>query len=289
MKNILEVNNLSKNFNGFRLDNVSFSIPYGYIMGFIGPNGAGKTTTIKLIMDLVKKDGGKIRVFGRDHQQLGREIRQKIGFVYEECYYFEELSVVEMKRIVAPFYKDWDERIFQQYLKRFNLPAKKKIKELSRGMKMKFSLTIALSHHADLIILDEPTSGLDPVFRDEFLEILRELMQDENKGVLFSTHITADLVKIADYVCFIDKGKIVFSGVKDEILDDYVIVKGGKDLLTEENRKLFVGLKESEFGFQALSNDPAGIKLQLSDRVLIEKADLDAIMLYTIRRNRKDA
>jgi len=194
-----------------------------------------------------------------------------------------------MKRIIAPFYKEWDEQIFQQYLERFNLPAGKKIKELSRGMKMKFSLAIALSHHAGLIVLDEPTSGLDPVFRDEFLDILRELMQDESKGVLFSTHITADLDKIADYVCFINEGKVVFSGIKDEILGDYAIVKGGRDLLTEESRKLFIGLRESEFGFQALCNDPAKIKLQLGDRVLLEKADLDDVMLYTVRRNGKDA
>ncbi|OPX89353.1 MAG: ABC transporter ATP-binding protein YtrB [Pelotomaculum sp. PtaB.Bin117] len=194
-----------------------------------------------------------------------------------------------MKRIIAPFYQDWDERIFQQYMERFNLPAKKKIKELSRGMKMKFSLAVALSHHAGLIILDEPTSGLDPVFRDEFLEILRDLLQDESKGVLFSTHITTDLDKIADYVCFIDKGKIVFSGVKDEILGKYVIVKGSKDLLTEESRKLLIGLRENEFGFQALSNDAARLKSQLGDRILLEKADLDDIMLYTTRRNREDA
>lgn len=288
MANILEVNNLSKKFKDFHLDNVSFSVPYGYIMGFIGPNGAGKTTTIKLIMNLLNKDGGEIRVFGRDHQDFEKEIKQKIGFVYEECYYYEDLSVKEMKQVIAPFYRDWDEPVFQQYLVRFGLPAGKKIKELSRGMKMKFSLAVALSHHADLIILDEPTSGLDPVFRDEFLEILRELIQDETKGVLFSTHITSDLDKIADYVCFIEKGNIVFCDVKDEILNKYTIVKGGRDLLTEENRGLFISLRENEFGFQALCSDPSRIKSQLGDRVICEKAGLDDIMLYTIRGNRKD-
>jgi ABC-2 type transport system ATP-binding protein len=286
--NILEVNNLSKKFKGFHLDNVSFSIPYGYVMGFIGPNGAGKTTTIKLIMNLLNKDGGEIRVFGRDHQDFEKEIKQKIGFVYEECCYYEDLSVTEMKRVIAPFYRDWDEPVFQRYQSRFGLPAGKKIKELSRGMKTKFSLAVALSHHADLIILDEPTSGLDPVFRDEFLEILRELMQDEAKGVLFSTHITPDLDKIADYICFIDKGSIVFCDDKDEILNKYNIVKGGKDLLTEETRSLFISIRESEFGFQALCGDTARIKSQLGDRVIVEKAGLDDIMLYTIRGKRED-
>ncbi|OPX86149.1 MAG: Daunorubicin/doxorubicin resistance ATP-binding protein DrrA [Pelotomaculum sp. PtaB.Bin104] len=289
MENILEVNNLSKKYKDFQLDNVSFSVPYGYIMGFIGPNGAGKTTTIKLIMNLVKKDAGEIRVFGRDHQQEEREIKQRIGFVYEDCYYYEELSVLEMKRIIAPFYRNWDERVFQHYLAAFGLPGGKKIKELSRGMKTKFSLAVALSHHADLIVLDEPTSGLDPVFREEFLEILQDLLQDGGKGVLFSTHITADLDKIADYVCFINEGKVVFNGVKDEILGSYAIVKGGKELLTEESRRLFVGLRENEFGFQALCRDPARVKAQLGDRALFEKADLHDIMLYTVRRVPKDA
>ncbi len=286
MANLLEVNNLSKKFKDFRLNNISFSVPYGYIMGFIGPNGAGKTTTIKLIMNLINKDGGEIRVFGQDHKEFEKEIKQKIGFVYEECYYYEDLSVTEMKRVIAPFYRDWDEPVFRRYQERFGLPAGKKIKELSRGMKTKFSLAVALSHHADLIILDEPTSGLDPVFRDELLEILRELMQDETKGVLFSTHITSDLDKIADYICFIEKGNIVFCDVKDEILNKYSIIKGSRDLLTEENRRMFISIKESEFGFQALCGDAARIKLQLGDRVILEKAGLDDIMLYTIRGKR---
>lgn len=284
MENILEVSNLYKKFKGFQLDKISFSVPYGCIMGFIGPNGAGKTTTIKLIMNLVKKDGGEIRVLGRDNLQDEREVKQRTGFVYDECYYYEELSVEEMKRIIALFYRNWDEQVFQQYLARFGLPGGKKIKELSRGMKMKFSLAVALSHHADLIVLDEPTSGLDPVFRDEFLDIL----QDGGKGVLFSTHITVDLDKIADYVCFINEGKVVFSGVKDKILGNYVMVKGGKELLTEKSRRLFTGLREDEFGFQALCHDPAQVKIQLGDRALLEKATLDDIMLYTVRRGPRD-
>lgn len=171
MSNILEVKNLRKEYKDFTLDDVSFSLEKGFIMGFIGPNGAGKSTTIKLIMNLIKNDGGSIKILGLDNIANEKEAKEKIGFVYDENYFYEELNLTEMKNIIAPFYKNWDERAYQKYIKDFNLPAKKKIKELSKGMKMKFSLAMALSHGAELILMDEPTSGLDPVFRSEILDI----------------------------------------------------------------------------------------------------------------------
>jgi ABC-2 type transport system ATP-binding protein len=210
MNEILEVRNLTKNYLGFSLNNISFTLEKGYIMGFIGPNGAGKTTTIRLIMNLIRRDSGEIRVFGLDNIKDELEVKERIGFVYDENHFYNELSVLEMKKIIAPFYSRWDDSVFKDYLDRFELSPRKKIKDLSRGMKMKFSLVISLSHHADLLLLDEPTSGLDPIFRSELLDILAEIIQDENKSIFLSTHLTADLDKIADYITFINLGELVF-------------------------------------------------------------------------------
>lgn len=283
MSNILEINNLTKKYKDFKLDNISFKLEKGFIMGFIGPNGAGKSTTIKLIMNLVKKNSGEIKVFGLDNIEYEKEIKQKIGFVYDENYFYEELNLIEMKNIVAPFYKNWDNTAFNNYMSDFNLPVKKKIKELSKGMKMKYSLAIALSHGAEFIIMDEPTSGLDPIFRSEILDILYSVIQDENKGILFSTHITTDLEKIADYITFLNKGKIIFSDAKDNILENYNIVKGDKSLLDEDIRKEFVGIRENSFGFEALTNNNEKTIRLFKNNALIEKANLEDIMLYTVR------
>lgn len=283
MGNILEINNLRKQYDNFLLKDIGFSLESGYIMGFIGPNGAGKSTTIKLIMNLVKRDSGEIKIFGKDNIKYEREVKERIGFVYDENYFYEELTILEMKRIIAPFYKRWDNGKFEKYLKQFNLPPKKKIKELSKGMKMKFSLAVALSHGAELIIMDEPTSGLDPVFRNEILEILQSLIQDENVGVFFSTHITTDLEKVADYITFINNGQIIFSRTKDDILEDYGIVKGGKELLDRDIRQMFLGIRENSFGFEALTNDINKIRKTFGKSVLIERPSLEEIMVYTVR------
>lgn len=289
MPNILEIENLRKVYGEFTLKDVSFTLPRGYIMGLIGPNGAGKSTIIKLIMNLVKKDGGKINIFGLDNLQNEVEVKQRIGFVYDENYFYEELTVEQMKKVIAPFYGSWDENLFQKYLKEFEISPKKKIKELSKGMKTKFSLAIALSHHAELIIMDEPTSGLDPVFRNEILDILADLLQDENKGVLFSTHITSDLDKIADYITFINKGEVVFSETKDEILDNYAVVKGAKQLFHQDIKSEFVGIRENKYGFEALTKNVQKTRKffrEVREEVVIERATLEDIMLYTVRGER---
>jgi len=284
MDYILEVKDLRKEFKNFTLDNISFKLEPGYIMGFIGPNGAGKSTTIKLIMNLLNKDGGEIKIFGKDHIKYEKEVKNKIGFVYDENYYYEDLTINSMKNIVASFYSNWDDNKFYQYIKEFDLNPKAKIKTLSKGMKMKFSLAVALSHNADLIIMDEPTSGLDPVFRREILDILYSVIQDDTKSIFFSTHITTDLEKVADYITFINKGKIVFSEAKDDILQNYAMVKGGLDLLDKDIRKEFIGLRETSVGFEALTDDVGKIRNLFGEKVLIERASLEDIMVYTVRR-----
>ena len=283
MDYILEINNLRKEFKNFTLDDISFKLEPGFIMGFIGPNGAGKSTTIKLIMNLIKKNGGEIKVFGKDHIKYEKEIKDRIGFVYDESYYYEDLTIHQMKNIVASFYSKWDDNQFNYYIHEFDLNPKAKIKTLSKGMKMKFSLAIALSHNADLIIMDEPTSGLDPVFRREILDILYNIIQDDSKSIFFSTHITTDLEKIADYITFINKGKVVFSKSKDEVLESYAIVKGGIDLLDKDTRKEFIGLRETPVGFEGLIDNLDRIKSIFGSQVLIEKTTLEDIMVYSVR------
>lgn len=284
MEPILEVKNLRKSFKDFSLKDISFSLERGFIMGFIGPNGAGKSTTIKLIMNLLKRDAGEINVFGLDNIKDEMKVKNKIGFVYDENYFYEELTVGEMKRVIAPFYKEWDDEVFKKYIRDFNLSTEKKIKDLSKGMKMKFSLAIALSHDAQLLIMDEPTSGLDPIVRSELLDILSYIIQDEKRGVFFSTHITSDLDKIADYVTLLNNGEIIFSKQKDEILENYGIVKGGKELLDRDTLKNFIGVKENQYGFEGLVKDRNQVKRLFKEKVVIDKPSLEDIMLYYTRR-----
>ncbi|NLP13700.1 MAG: ABC transporter ATP-binding protein [Clostridium sp.] len=284
MTPILEIKNLRKEFKDFCLKDISLSLERGFIMGFIGPNGAGKSTTIKLILNLMKRDSGEINIFGKDNIAYEREVKNRIGFVLDESHYYEEITIREMKSIIAPFYDKWDEGIFKKYVKEFGLSMDKKIKELSKGMKMKFSLAVALSHDAELLIMDEPTSGLDPVVRSELLDILSDLMQDENKGVFFSTHITSDLDKIADYITFINNGEIVLSTAKDDILDNFGLVKGAKELLRGNDSKEFIGIQENQYGFEALVQNKEEFRKLYGDKIVIEKPTLEDIMVYYTRR-----
>lgn len=276
----LEIKNLSKSYKDFKLDDISINIEKGYIMGFIGENGAGKTTTIKLIMNLLNKDSGTISVFGMDNVKNEKVIKEDIGFVYDECFYYETLTVEENAKIVSKFYKNWSWSDFDKYIKKFEVSKKKKINELSKGMKMKFALAVALSHKAKFIILDEPTSGLDPVVRNEVLDILYEAIQDGETSVLISTHITSDLERVADYITYINKGKIVFSKEKDEVLDKYKIIKGSKEALTAEVKKCFIGLRESRFGFEGLTNDVNKVKSMLDYDIVVDNSTLDDIMVF---------
>ncbi len=282
---MLEINNLSKEFfMGFKLDNITFDLEPGYIMGLIGPNGAGKSTLIKLIMNLIKKDSGEIKIFGKDYIKFEKEIKDRIGFVYDESVFYENLSIDDMKNIIAPFYSKWDDIAFYDYLKKFDLGPLYIIKKLSKGMKMKFALSLALSHHAELIIMDEPTAGLDPIFRRELLDVLYDVVQDENKSIIFSTHITTDLDRIADYITYIKNGKLVFSDSKDEIMSTYKVVKGAREDLDYNIRKEFLGLRETNIGFEGLTDNIEGIKYKIND-VVIERPTLEDIMYYTRGRD----
>jgi len=250
MSYILEISELSKKYKYFQLNNVSIELEKGVIMGFVGSNGAGKTTVIKSILNLINKDSGSIKLFGENNSRNYVKLKDRIGFVFEENCFFDHLNLKEQKNLVAPFYSNWDEEAFQKYAERFGLILNKKYKTLSRGMKVKFALALALSHQAELLILDEPTSGLDPMFRHELMDILAEYISDGEKSVFFSTHIISDLEQVADYITFIDKGEIIFSKPKDELIDEHLIVKGGK--LDNEFSKVCLGIREHSYGFEAL-------------------------------------
>ena len=252
--NILEVEGLCKSYdNSFTLKNVSFAVPTGYIMGFIGPNGAGKTTTIKSIINSVRYSSGTIKLFGEDSLASTAQINEQIGVVMDAPFYSEDWTMNDVEAAVSPFYSQWDREKYAELLSTFGIEKKKKVKELSRGMKVKLMMAVALSHDARLLILDEPTSGLDPVARDELCDLLGAFMADESKSVLFSTHITADLEKIADYITFIFNGEIIFSGLKETLLEKYVLVKGGLQDLDDDLKQLLIGLRTYETGFEGMA------------------------------------
>ncbi len=291
MENILEINSLRKEYDNFTLNDISFKLPYGYIMGLIGPNGAGKTTIIKLIMNLIRKKSGDIKVFGMDNIENETDIKSRIGFVYDIPPFYDHLTLNQNKAVVAQFYREWDQDLFLRYAGDFDLDLRAKFKTLSRGMKMKFQLAMALSHNAELILLDEPTSGLDPVFRRELLDHFSRIIQDEKKSILFSTHITSDLERIADFVTFIKDGQIVFSDEKDSVLESWGVVKGGKELLEKEDAGIFKGIKTHEYGFEALVSDVSQARKIFSRSVTIEKPTLEDIMFFMTSKNggKKDA
>lgn len=279
MTNILELSNLTKKFDSFSLNNVSFSLPKGFIMGFIGHNGAGKTTTIKLILDMLKKDSGSIKVFGKDNLIYKNEVMERIGVVMDSTYFVEEWNLADLEASVSPFYKNWNSKKYNDLLDDFYLDKSKKIKELSRGMKVKLMIAVALSHDADLLILDEPTSGLDAVSRNELMDILSDFITDENKGVLFSTHITTDLERVADFITFINKGEIVYSGTREELLEKYLVIKGGRGILEPSQRELILGYREHSVGFDGLIE--ASMLRMMPESVVYEPCNLDDILVRT--------
>jgi len=283
MNNILEVNGLTKKFDTFSLDNVSFSLREGCITGFIGINGSGKTTTIKSILGLILKDAGNIKFRGKEIERTEREFKNHLGIVLDEGYFYENITIKEMKSIIAPAYSTWDETVFKKNLERFRLQSNQKISTLSKGMRMKFAIALAISHHADLLIMDEPTSGLDPLVRSELMDILLEFMKEDGKSVFFSSHITSDLDKVADMLILIDKGAIVLTEEKEVLLDTHGFVKGDNKLLNEHTRKLFLKLHETKYGFEGVTDKKAVVRQQMNG-VLIERPTIENIMLGYVRR-----
>ena len=287
MDNILEVNGLVKRYPAISLDSVSFSLPEGCVTGFIGTNGAGKTTTIRSILNLAHKDAGTIKIFGLDAEEHEKEIKDRIGIIMDGSYFYNDLSMRDMKSIIAPAYSKWSDADYQSYMDKFDLDPKQKISTLSSGMRMKYALVLALSHQAELLIMDEPTSGLDPLVRSQFLEIIKEYMKNGGKGVFFSTHITSDLDKIADMLILINGGKIIFQRNKDDLLDTFRTVKGNTTALNDQNKKLIRGLRVSAFGFTGITDQVPEIKKEMPD-VLLEKATIEDIMLAYIGGDNSD-
>lgn len=252
MNNVLEVKSLTKTYQDFTLDKISFSLPEGYIMGLIGPNGSGKTTTIKSILNMAGVDGGSITLFGKDNIAAEQEIKKEIGAVFDSSYFVDEWKMADVEKSFSLFYPRWNSTKYWDMLSRFRISRDKRVKELSKGMQMKLMLACVFSYDAKLLILDEPTSGLDPVSRDELLEILAEYIEDGHHSVLFSSHITSDLEKIADYITYLNLGNLIFSGGKEEFTDSYRIVSGNLSSLTPELEQKLKGIRKFSTGFAAL-------------------------------------
>lgn len=284
MDNVIELKNVTKKFKGFSVENINLQVKKGFVTGFIGANGAGKSTTIKMIMNLLKPDVGEVNVFGLDYSTNEKAIKERIGFVYDGNVFFEGLNLKDIKRIVAPAYKQWDDTLFYYFIEKFELPLNKAIKTFSKGMQMKASLALALSHHAELIIMDEPTAGLDPIFRRELLDLLQELMIDGNRTIFFSTHITTDLDRIADYIAFIQEGELVFNQSIHEVTENFALVKGELNLLDRDTEKAFIHVDRASTGFKALTNNMNAVENTFGDSVIIEQATLEDIMYYSKRR-----
>ena len=285
MENVIEIKDVVKDYGDFKLDHISFNVPEGSVCGFIGQNGAGKTTTIKLILDIIKRDGGEIKVFGENIDVNSAALRENIGVVFDEMGFHDFMTAKDLNIMMKNIYKNWDEELFFEYLKKFSLPSKKKCGDFSRGMRMKLQIAVALSHHAKLLVMDEPTSGLDPIVRNEMINIFRDFVVEEDHTILLSSHITGDLEKIADEVVFIDGGKIVLAGNKDEILEKHAILKCKKDEAALISKSLIVGMEQSSFGAEILVNDrnAAG---KLYPEMVIESAALEEIMIYYVNSKR---
>jgi ABC-2 type transport system ATP-binding protein len=277
MNSALEIQKLCKSYKDFTLSDVSFSLPMGYIMGFVGQNGAGKTTTIRLILNMISRDGGDVKIFGLDNVKDEQKIKQDVAVVFDDVYFVESWKVRDVERAVKGFYVNWSSKAFKEYITSFHLPVDKRVKELSRGMKMKLMLAVALSHEAKLLILDEPTSGLDPVARDELLGILGKYIADGEKSILFSTHITSDLEKIADYITVIEHGNIFYSGTRDDLVESYCVVRGGPHDLTDELRQKLIGLTTNIAGFAGLL--PASDAKHLDSGIVTETPSIDDILV----------
>ena len=276
--NALEINNLNASIGNFSLQDVNFSVAKGTIMGLVGKNGAGKTSLIKTILDIIPETAGEVLFDGIS--MFGNEtiIKGKIGVVYDSLIYPVNLKPVKVKKVIAPFYKNFDHKKFDELMKHFELDPNKRLLAYSKGMQMKFGIVMALCHNPDLIILDEPTAGLDPIARAEVVDLLLELMQKEERSILFSTHITSDLEKIADYITMIDNGKIVFSQGKDEMLDMYSLAHIDKEAMTDTIKAELIGIKETAFGYEGLCATKS--KLTNVSQIKTVRPTIEDIMIY---------
>lgn len=286
--NVIEIKNVTKDYGDFKLDNISFEVPEGSVCGFIGQNGAGKTTTIKAILDVINADEGEIFVFGRNMKNDSAKLREDIGVVFDEMGFHEFMTGKDINIMMKNIYRNWDEKAYFDYLKRFSLPIKKQCGSFSRGMRMKLQIAVALSHNAKLLIMDEPTSGLDPIVRNEMLQIFREYVVEEDHTILLSSHITGDLEKLADEVVFINGGKIVLAGNKDDILEKHGLLKCKKEELKNIRESFIVNAQPGTFGIEVLVNDRNAC-IKLYPGMVIEQASLEDIMLFYVNKSASGA
>ena len=286
-ENAIEISDLTKKYSGFTLDNINFNVPKGSIMGFIGQNGAGKTTTIRSLLNIISIDEGEIKLLGLDYLKNEQEIKERISVVFDELPFHDIFTAKDMARIFEGIYPQWDNAVYTQYLDRFVLPKNKKIGEFSKGMKMKLQIACALSHNAELLVMDEATTGLDPVVRDEILHIFMEYLQDGERSILMSSHITSDLEKIADSVTFIDKGKLLISGYKDDILESHGILKCDKSELSNIDPKDIVSIRMNNYGAEVMLSDRQSASYRYSGAI-IDPASLDDIMLYYVHKDERE-
>lgn len=282
MENAIEIKGLCKQYSDFALQNVSFCVPQGSIMGFIGENGAGKTTTIKAILGLIHLDGGTVRVLGKDPTQHRREINTDVGAVLDGSFFYEGMRADDVPAVMRRLHPGWDDALFADYCKRFSLPMQKLIKDYSKGMRAKLALFTAMAHHPKLLILDEATSGLDPVVRSEMLDIFQEFIEDEQHSILLSSHITSDLERVADYLTFIHNGHIVFSDTKDAVLERYAIVKCSRENAARLDTALVAGRRDTHFDTELLVSDAPAVR-RAFPQLLIQPATIDDIMTFLAR------
>lgn len=286
-ENAIEIKELTKKYDGFTLDSVSFSVPKGSIMGFIGQNGAGKTTTIKCLLNTITRDSGTIKMLGMDNIENEYEIKEHIAAVFDELPFHDDLNAHHLSKILSGIYKNWDGNKFKEYTERLGLPEKKKFGKFSKGMKMKMQISAALSHNARLLIMDEATTGLDPVVRNEILDIFLEYLQDENNSILMSSHITSDLEKIADSITFIDKGKLLLSDYKDDILENHCMLKCTRAEYAEIDKNDIVSARITDFGVSAMTSHKAACQKKYSG-IVTDSTTLEEIMLYYVNAAKKE-
>ena len=279
-KNNILVRDLCKQFDRFLLDHVSFQVPKGRIVGFIGENGAGKSTTINLILDELKRDDGQIQIFGKENTISA--VKEDIGVVFDECNFHDVFNVSDIEKILSGVYKSWDSNLYRQYLKKFKIPERKQIGSFSKGMKMKLSIICAMAHKPKLLILDEATTGLDPVVRDEMLDLFLEFIQDEECSIFFSSHITSDIQKIADYVILIHQGRIIFEEQKDDLVYHFGIVKCGKETFASLSPDDYIIHRITNVSVECLVRDKEAIRRKYKD-IVVDNATLEDIMLFYIK------